>query len=91
MAQELCRIDGETVYVSRRHQGGLTERQYRHAVRVNGETASEFRVATRDATVYVRGRVSHRDHKTIVLEGWHRVVTNTETSTAWRPEMRFID
>ena len=91
MAQHLCRVGGETVYVSRRHQNGLTESQYRHAVQEAEEDPAEFRLATRDATVYVKGRISHPDHKTVVLNSWHRVVANTETSAPWRPEMRFID
>jgi len=32
----------------------------------------------RDAVAHVRGRVWHPDHKTIVLDGWHRVLMNTE-------------
>ena len=32
----------------------------------------------RNAGVYVRGKVRHADHKTIVLHGWHRVLMNTE-------------
>src|SRR5207253_6043381 len=32
----------------------------------------------RDALVYVRGEITHPDHRTICLEGWHRVLMNTE-------------
>lgn len=34
-----------------------------------------YRVADRDET-FVRGRVRHVDHQTIVLDFWHRVVRN---------------
>lgn len=91
MAQHLCRVGGETVYVSRRHPNGLTGKQYRHAIQVDGEDQAGFRQAKRDATVYVKGRIKHPDHKTVLLNGWHRVVANTEASASWRPEMRFID
>lgn len=32
----------------------------------------------KDPEVYARGRVSHADHATITLVGWHRVYTNAE-------------
>jgi hypothetical protein len=39
------------------------------------------RVAGRDET-FVRGRVRHVDHQTIVLDVWHRVVRNNEVVPA---------
>jgi hypothetical protein len=33
---------------------------------------------TRDARVYAKGRITHRDHKTVILKGWHRVYLNNE-------------
>lgn len=33
---------------------------------------------TKDMKVYVRGKVSHPDHATIVLDGWHMVLLNGE-------------
>jgi hypothetical protein len=36
-----------------------------------------YRPADRDET-FVRGAVSHPDHKTIYLQVWHRVVQNNE-------------
>jgi hypothetical protein len=36
---------------------------------------------TRDAVVYVRGRVRHDDHATIRLHDWHRVYLNSEFTT----------
>ena len=32
----------------------------------------------RDAEVFARGGVRHPDHKTIHLDGWHRVYLNRE-------------
>lgn len=90
MAQFLCRLGGETVYVSRAHQEGLTEIEY-HAALKAGERKDSFMLATRDATVYVKGRISHPDHKTVVLQLWHQVIPNTEAKAAWRPEMVFLD
>jgi hypothetical protein len=45
----------------------------------------------RNAFVYVRGRVWHPDHKTIVLDGWHRVVMNTEAQAPGRRRVVFLD
>src|SRR5256885_7205432 len=46
-----------------------------------------FSIMKRDATVYVRGKMSHPDHKTVTLIGWHRVLMNTENrSSAMRSE-----
>ena len=53
--------------------------EWRHCGRVPAATVGEPRRsnleldhAVRDANVYVCGRVSHVDHKTVVLNGWHR-------------------
>jgi hypothetical protein len=45
----------------------------------------------RGAEVYVRGRVWHADHKTVVLHGWHRVHMNTENEAALAPSVVFLD
>jgi peptide chain release factor len=35
-----------------------------------------WRLMRRNMSVFGRGRVSHRDHKTIVLRGWHSIIPN---------------
>ena len=45
----------------------------------------------RNAEVYVRGRVWHPDHKTLVLSGWHRVLMNTEHLAPGRSNVTFLD
>ena len=45
----------------------------------------------RNAGVYVRGRVWHPDHKTVVLDVWHRVVMNTEAQAPGRERVVFLD
>ena len=39
-----------------------------------------YRTMTRDAVVYVRGRVRHDDHATIRLHDWHRGYLNSEST-----------
>ena len=46
---------------------------------------------TRDAEVYVRGEVRHRDHKTVDLDGWHRVYMNRERFARHAPQIAFLD
>jgi hypothetical protein len=45
----------------------------------------------RNAAVYVRGRVWHADHKTVVLNVWHRVSMNTEFLAPGARHVVFLD
>jgi hypothetical protein len=44
-----------------------------------------------NAAVYIRGRVWHPDHKTIVLNEWHRVMMNTEGQALGARTVVFLD
>ena len=44
-----------------------------------------------DPEVYVRGHVSHPDHATIMLEGWHRVMINRERPAGHSSRITFLD
>jgi hypothetical protein len=90
--EELHRRGGETVYVSSRRPNGLTEVEYRRLLDETPQAASwRWRVMRRGAAVYVRGRVWHADHKTVVLGGWHRVYMNTEGEAPWATSVVFLD
>jgi hypothetical protein len=43
------------------------------------------------AFVYVNGRIRHADHKTITLNGWHRVLMNTEGQSKAMKNVVFLD
>ena len=45
----------------------------------------------RNPTVYVKGRVTHADHATITLDGWHRVEMNTESKSQAMRHVAFLD
>ena len=45
----------------------------------------------RNPTVYVRGRVRHRDHRTVELNGWHQVLSNTENLSYAMRNITFLD
>jgi hypothetical protein len=90
---EFCyRTGGETVYVCRRYPNGLDGRQYRRILEARPEAKDwGWRPMTRNASVFVRGRVRHDDHRTITLRGWHRVLMNTETQAAAMRNVAFLD
>jgi hypothetical protein len=90
---EFCyRHSGTTLYVCDQFRGGVGEDQYRRMLRtVEGCRNWNWEVRRRDATVYVKGRVSHADHKTIVLACWHRVLMNTENQSVAMRHVAFLD
>lgn len=45
----------------------------------------------RNAAVYVRGHISHPDHKTIRLDEWRRVLMNTENEAPGLCRVVFLD
>jgi hypothetical protein len=45
----------------------------------------------RDPELYASGSVSHPDHATVVLRGWHRVLVNTEQQAQAMRHLAFID
>ncbi|HEY6304973.1 MAG TPA: hypothetical protein VI488_00780 [Candidatus Angelobacter sp.] len=88
--QELYREGGETVYVNRDHPNGLTQAEFS---RLNEKVRTQpgWSKMARNPRAFVRGTVRHSDHKTIVLEGWHEVLMNTETRAAAMRNVAFLD
>jgi hypothetical protein len=86
------RSGGETVYVSRGYPNGLTESEYQDLLRRNlSASVIQFRKMTRDPILHARGSVSHSDHATIHLRGWHRVLMNTESEARGARNIAFLD
>lgn len=90
MAEFLYRIGGKTIYTNPKYPRPLSENEYRRLLRSGEKIRGQFRVQRLDPMVYVKGRITHADHKTVLLDGWHRVVPNTET-TGGGIAMGFID
>ena len=89
---EYCfRTGGEPVYVNWEFPNGISELQYKAHIRKNRRAAHSFRMYRRNPGVFVKGKVRHSDHKTIKLNGWHRVVMNTETQAKAMEHVAFID
>lgn len=92
LCEQLVRIGGELVYVSPQHPNGLTEVQYRNLISRKPELRNlQWVTQRRNPGVFVRGKVRHADHKTIVLDGWHQVLMNTETQSLAMRHVAFID
>jgi hypothetical protein len=90
VCEELYRFGGETVYVSPGAPNGLTDEKYR-ALSEGERNRWNWRVMRRNPKVYVRGRVRHHDHKTVVLDGWHEVLSNTENLSHAMRNVAFLD
>ncbi len=90
---EFCyRTGGETVYVCSRYPSGVTEGQYRRILSRNRSAGGwHWMTMRRNPGVYVRGRIRHPDHKTIVLHDWHQVVMNTENQSQAMRHVTFLD
>ena len=92
MCQFAYRRGGELVWVCTRYPHGVTEARYRHLLVSNRKAGGwDWRQMVREPDVYVRGRVWHKDHKTVVLDGWHRVVMNTERAAPFAQRVVFLD
>jgi hypothetical protein len=92
VCEELMRRSGVTVMVSTAYPNGLTEPEYHRLIDSNPRAKNmAWRRMVRDAQVYVRGSVRHRDHKPIYLDGWHRVYMNRERFAKHAKQIAFLD
>jgi hypothetical protein len=90
MMEFAFRSGGTTVYVNRRHQTGISEDRFRRLSDDERRTGGWSRMV-RDADVFAKGSIRHRDHATVVLPGWHRVVMNTEQRARAMRHVVFLD
>ena len=92
MCEELYRGGGTTVYVCGQYPNGLRVEEYRKLLKANPKAAKwGWRTMVRDPVVYVRGKITHPDHATIRLDGWHRVEMNTENRSRAMASVAFLD
>jgi hypothetical protein len=89
---EVFRVGGTEVFVSAEHPAGLNKAEYEELLRTTPRAKSyRWRRMTRTATVYARGKVRHPDHHTLWLDGWHRVLMNTEYLAPGAQSVVFLD
>jgi hypothetical protein len=92
ICEEPMRRGGVTVMVCREYPAGVHPATYEKLISTDPKASSmSWRRMTRDAEVYARGQVRHRDHKTIHLDGWHRVHMNRERFARHAPQIAFLD
>ncbi len=92
MCAELYREGGTTVHVCPHYPTGLTAREYDRLLKREPKArAWRWQVMRRNPRVYVRGRIWHADHKTVVLPFWHQVQMNTETQSQAMRHVAFLD
>jgi hypothetical protein len=93
--QELVRIGGTEVYVNRGlAPAGVEKTKFDKMVKEDPSSrwkGGGWRKMTKDAAAYVRGYVKHPDHKTIHLDGWHKVVMNLENKAKAMEMVVFLD
>jgi hypothetical protein len=87
--ENVYRRGGETVYVSRSHPNGITQAAFDRLP--EKARRGNWQAFVRDSEVFARGAVRHPDHATIVLDGWHRVVMNTENQSEAMRHVVFLD
>ncbi len=91
MCEELIRVGGAQVFVNGSHPNGITFKEYAKEIAKSPHLESTFRRMIRDATVYVRGKITHPDHTTVELRGWCRVYANTEDKSRAMGSVAFLD
>lgn len=91
-AEFLYRKGGEFVYVCAEHPAGLSTDAYFALLRTKPRAKKwDWRRMVRNPEAYVKGKISHPDHKTIVLHVWHKVVMNTEGQSQAMRHVVFLD
>jgi hypothetical protein len=94
---EFCyREGGETVYVSSEYPQGVDGIRFAAIQKLDrqkpaSERIWDWRVMKREALVYGKGKVSHADHRTIVLHEWCRVLLNEERHSTAMGKVVFLD
>ena len=88
MCQYLVRSGGVNVMFHVQYApNGIAEADY-NKLSENKRKASGWEHRVRDPEVYVKGAISHPDHSTLMLRGWHRVYVNAEVLSE---ELAFLD
>lgn len=92
LCENLVRSGGTRVWVCAKFPNGVTDSTYNKMMRRDKNAKSWLwtpRIA--DAKVYVKGKISHSDHATLFLDGWHEVLMNRENEAPSMRHMRFLD
>jgi len=89
VAEFLFRLGGVPVRVCRQYPNGLMESEYVALIRHDPDMAKlHWTTMVQEPEAFAKGRVRHPDHKAIMLQGWHRILPNTEIRTT---RVAFLD
>jgi hypothetical protein len=92
LVAEVYRSGGESVWVCPHFPNGLTDSEYAREVAERPDAKRwKWQCRVRNAGVFARGAVRHRDHATITLHEWHQVWMNTENTTRQMANVAFLD
>lgn len=92
MAEFCYREGGEDVYVCSRYPNGVSFKKYKMILSRNSSARNwGWNRMKRNPSVYVKGKISHADHKTIHLHEWCLVVMNTENQSQAMRHVAFLD
>jgi hypothetical protein len=91
-AEFLYRRGGEAVYVCAQHPQGIRPDAYFEMIRARPRVKSwNWRRMMRNPEAFVKGAISHPDHKTVHLHVWHKVVMNREGESQAMEHVVFLD
>jgi hypothetical protein len=92
MVAEVFRTGGDHILICHRYPDGVSESEYKRILASTpGSSTWGWQRRVRNAAVYARGSVRHRDHATLTLHDWHQVLMNTESNTRQMANVAFID
>lgn len=96
MAEFAYRTGGESIRVSdysEETKSGISKERYEQIIKADPEARNiKWQYRTIADAVYVKGRITHRDHKTLDLKDeWYRVMISTEGSAKGAVNVRFVD
>lgn len=95
ICEELFRKGGTLVYVNSHYApNGLTQDEYEKYRKEHPDHFGKYdqwQRMIKDPEAYAKGRVRHADHKTIHLNGWHRIVPNNENKAFAMKSVVFLD
>ena len=80
IVEEIIRYDGNMVYVHKEFPDGISQEAYNKYIKGDNAKRIGWQTRVSGAVVLGRGKVKHPDHKTIILKGWHHILTNREAN-----------
>ena len=92
LVDESVRVGGRQVYQKSGRGRVFSEIERARLLKENPKARGWRWLSRRiEPEVYVRGSVKHPDHRTIHLDGWHRVLMNTEGQATAAQNVVFLD